>query len=349
MQYYRFRLRPYRTGSKLPCPRCGRKACFTPYIDTESGILFPDYVGRCDHEQSCGYHFTPSMYFDEHPDRRPSDDATREQSLLPHPCPDTSYIDRNIMEASLQGYDANPLFHYLSSWIGEEAAGNLFRLYNVGTSKQWGGSTVYWQVDSENRIRNGKIMAYDSTTGHRIKGDRVYVTWVHSVLKRPDFHLKQCFFGEHLLPLCTGKLVAVVESEKSALIAAHFMPEMVWLATGGCNGCLNAEVATVLRGRDVMLVPDLGMTYKWRQKIHFIEPYSSSVIVSDCLERLSTPEQQEQGLDVADFLETFAKESDAPKYSNRPQTSREMLDDMIARNPCIQQLIDELDLELIED
>lgn len=311
--------------------------------------MFPNHVGRCDHEQSCGYHFTPSMYFSEHPDRRPAEDTARKQLLLPHPCPATSYIDRNIMENSLQGYDANPLFHYLSSWIGEEAAGNLFRLYNVGTSKQWGGSTVYWQVDSESRIRTGKIMAYDSTTGHRIKGDRVYVTWVHSVLKLPDFHLRQCFFGEHLLPLCTGKPVAVVESEKSALIAAHFMPEMVWLATGGSNGCLNAEAAKVLQGRDVMLVPDLGMTDKWRQKSHVFSPYCSSIVVSDCLERLSTPEQREQGLDVADFLEAFAKESDTPKYSNRPKTPHEMLDDMIARNPCIQQLIDDLDLVLVED
>ena len=225
--------------------------------------MFPDYVGRCDHEQSCGYHFTPAMYFGEHPDRRPLDDAFRERPLSPHPCPVTSYIDRNIMEASLHGYDANPLFHYLSSWIGTEATASLFRLYNVGTSKQCGGSTVFWQVDSENRIRTGKIMAYDSKTGHRIKGERVYVIWVHSVLKLPDFHLRQCFFGEHLLPLCTGKPVAVVESEKSALIAAHFMPEMVWLATGGCNGCLNVETAKVLQGRDVMLVPDLGMSDKW--------------------------------------------------------------------------------------
>ena len=29
------------------------------------------------------------------------------------------------------------------------------------------------------------------------------------------------------------KSVAIVESEKSALIATHYMPEFIWLATGG--------------------------------------------------------------------------------------------------------------------
>lgn len=44
MQYYRFRLRPYRTSSKQPCPKCGRKACFTPYIDAENSIMFPSWI-----------------------------------------------------------------------------------------------------------------------------------------------------------------------------------------------------------------------------------------------------------------------------------------------------------------
>ena len=45
------------------CPNCHRKRCFSKYIDTEKRIQFPDYVGRCDHEQKCGYHFTPRDYF----------------------------------------------------------------------------------------------------------------------------------------------------------------------------------------------------------------------------------------------------------------------------------------------
>ena len=42
-------------------------------------------------------------------------------------------------------------------------------------------------------------MLYNSETGKRIKEPYNHVTWVHSVLHKDDYNLKQCFFGEHLL------------------------------------------------------------------------------------------------------------------------------------------------------
>lgn len=59
------------------------------------------------------------------------------------------------------------------------------------------------------------------------------------------------------------------------------------------------------------------------------------VVVSDMLERLATDEQRSQGLDIADFFLTVP-------------TQRQILQQMIRRNPALQLLIDELDLELIE-
>ena len=67
MTEYRFTLQKYKRGSKLTCPKCGRKQCFVKYIDTEGQIIFPDYVGRCDHEHSCQYHYKPSDYFKDNP------------------------------------------------------------------------------------------------------------------------------------------------------------------------------------------------------------------------------------------------------------------------------------------
>ena len=63
MNEYRFTLQKYKRGSKLSCPQCGKKQCFIRYVDTQGEVSFPDYVGRCDHEQSCKYHYTPSDYF----------------------------------------------------------------------------------------------------------------------------------------------------------------------------------------------------------------------------------------------------------------------------------------------
>ena len=55
MTEYRFHLQKYRQGSKTACPECGRKSCFTRYIDEAGEISFPDNVGICDHINSCGY------------------------------------------------------------------------------------------------------------------------------------------------------------------------------------------------------------------------------------------------------------------------------------------------------
>ena len=71
MTTHRFILEPYKgIATRHTCPACQRKRCFSRYIDTEKRISFPDHVGRCDHEQKCGYHFTPRNYFDEKPEAK---------------------------------------------------------------------------------------------------------------------------------------------------------------------------------------------------------------------------------------------------------------------------------------
>lgn len=258
MSEYRFSLQKYKRGSKLSCPKCGKKQCFVKYIDSQGEITFPDYVGRCDHEQSCKYHYTPLDYFNDNPTlmNYSKYNSTKVNNLKP--CLPPSFIDKELMERSLTNYTMNPLYIYLSGVLGKDETLRIFRLYHVGTSKKWGGSTVYWQIDWQGNVRTGKIMLYDSTTGHRIKEPRSYVSWVHTELNLQDYNLKQCLFGEHLLSESPTKSVAIVESEKSALIATHYMPEFIWLATGGMHGCFKSDVVNVLKGRSVMLCPDLG-------------------------------------------------------------------------------------------
>ena len=68
MSTHRFILEPYKgVSTRHSCPNCHRQRCFSKYIDTEKQIQFPEYVGRCDHEQKCGYHFTPRDYFEQNP------------------------------------------------------------------------------------------------------------------------------------------------------------------------------------------------------------------------------------------------------------------------------------------
>lgn len=67
MSEYRFHLQKYRQGSKTTYPKCGRKSCFIRYVDENVQITFPDHVGKCDHINSCGYHYTPKEYFQDNP------------------------------------------------------------------------------------------------------------------------------------------------------------------------------------------------------------------------------------------------------------------------------------------
>lgn len=46
MNEYRFHLQKYKPGSKTVCPGCGRKSCFTRYIDEAGEISFPGYVAN---------------------------------------------------------------------------------------------------------------------------------------------------------------------------------------------------------------------------------------------------------------------------------------------------------------
>ena len=80
-----------------------------------------------------------------------------------------------------------------------------------------------------------------------------------------DFNLQQCLFGEHLFKIYPDKYVAIVESEKSEIIASCLMPELIWLAAGNLNG-LSIEKCRALKGRDVMLYSDLGAFEKWNEK-----------------------------------------------------------------------------------
>lgn len=299
---FRYRLDTSRPRVKLTCPQCGRAKKLVRYTDTLGQISFPSHVGRCDRQFKCGYHYTPKDYFRDNPWLRNYDEQARP---LVRPTPvvrQPSFIAPKLMEDSMTGIETTPLFIYLSRRFGEAETLRLFRLYNVGASNRMGGSTVFWQVDINGRVRTGKIMRYGED-GHRIKQEGVAkFQWVHRLHADSTFNLVQCFFGEHLLRVMPDTKVMIVESEKSAIIASHFYPQYVWLASGGSGGCLNPRACQVLRGREVWLVPDLDAEEYWRAKLPMLRSITPTVGLSNFIARIATPEQRAAKLDIADFL-----------------------------------------------
>ena len=212
------------------------------------------------------------------------------------------------LDATLTQYDSNNFALILLKLFDYNEAVKLLTLYEIGTSKKWNGANIFWQIDANGIVRTGKIMLYNIETNKRVKQSDDYVRWVHSSLINKNTHeLRQCFFGEHLINQFKTKTIAIVESEKSAIICTYFLPEFVWLSAGNING-LTIEKFKVLSGRKVVLFPDLNKGFEiWQQKANEFK-HIAEVSISDYLQRIATPEQQANGLDLADYLiETITK------------------------------------------
>lgn len=228
-------------------------------------------------------------------------------------------LDKNVFQIA----KSNRFIDYLLKIFRPEIVIQLISKYLIGSSKHRftnkafpgyiseGGSTIFWQKDIHCKVRTGKIMLYDSDSGKRLKEPFNHITMVHSKLRYTGFKLKQCLFGEHLLKN-NSKLVALVESEKTAIIASIYFPKFIWLAVGGKEN-LTFEMCKVLKGRKVILYPDLNAFDNWSQKA--IEFSSIGKFkVNDYLNRkaeefakennIKLSDLKKAGFDLADLLLT---------------------------------------------
>ena len=74
--------------------------------------------------------------------------------------------------------------------------------YRLGATRQ--GGVIFWQIDHEERVRDGKVMYYGPDC-HRLKDKEHHPTWVSTFLRQRDpfpnspHETSHCFFGTHLL------------------------------------------------------------------------------------------------------------------------------------------------------
>ena len=197
--------------------------------------------------------------------------------------------------------------------------------YRLGATRQ--GGVIFWQIDHEDRIHDGKVMYYHPDC-HRDKSH--LPTWASVLLQRryqyPDKpKSSHCFFGLHLLKsqprsYPTGRggdsssggesPIAIVESEKTAVILSERYPQYLWLATGGL-GEVQVDKFRPLRGRKVVLFPDTdpdGIAYRrWFEAVQLVmqQPFwedSPPIYVSPLLEHRATPAQKVRKIDLVDFI-----------------------------------------------
>jgi len=215
-------------------------------------------------------------------------------------------IDQNGFQISM----SNKFVEYLIHYFGPEIASQLVSKYCIGSSKHrfkhkdypnyecQAGATIFWQKDINGKVRTGKIMLYKAKTGKRVKEPFSHITMVHSSLQLPDFELRQCLFGEHLLN-DKSKQVALVESEKTAIFASVYFPQFIWLATGGIEN-LTYGICKVLKGRKVILFPDLNGFDNWTRKAKEFSGIGNFK-VNDYLEKKAIEFANENNIELAEL------------------------------------------------
>ncbi|WP_454803473.1 DUF6371 domain-containing protein [Mucilaginibacter phyllosphaerae] len=308
--HHKYHLQPYAgTPSRYRCPGCNhRTKTFKLYVDADTGEPLAPHVGRCNRQDSCGYHFTPKQYFAAvggyglavQSRQYPSRNRARPVTVAEY------YISPDYVNNSFVDYDKNNFYQYLINRFGLDVAAQLAQTYRIGTSSHWHGATIFWQLDARGHVRTGKIMLYNKQNGKRVKQPFNHITWAHTQILKgmdvpPAFHLNQCLFGEHLLITAPYKPVAIVESEKTAIIGAALMPAFIWLACGSLEG-LSLSKCKVLHGRKVMLFPDVNAYEKWRLKAVELQRALPGTIfrASKDLELMATATDRKNGIDLGD-------------------------------------------------
>ena len=263
-----------------------------------------------------------------------------------------SFIPWEYVEKSLSW--RSTFIEYLCGIFDIETIKAIVYNYAIGVTKDRG--VIFWQIDTNNKVHEGKIMQYDVKTGHRLSVSFVGYLLAQRGLFNTE-NRQQCLFGQHLLRLYPKKTVAIVEAEKTAIICSAVYPQYIWLSCGSM-GMFNKERLMPLTGRTVIAFPDTdpeGRFYKtWIAKSKEIG--YCRIMVSDVLERYATDEEKRQKIDIADWItKTLTIQTPVDSQDTLQDDSvlenyqQGILDTMIAENPAIALLIDKFCLELVKE
>jgi hypothetical protein len=300
------------------CPNCKGRKEFTRYTD-EDGNFFADNVGICNRVSSCKYHYPPRKFFADNPERkiglkfgtgqkrgRANYGFATKNVLQATQTPKTAFdfIPVEHLKKTIGNYEQNAFVQFLFTFFPDcvEEINAVLEMYIIGTYPDYHGNyTCFPYIDEFNRICRAKLIRFNSETGKRLKGEYDTSSLPAKLKLKEDFKYKQVFFGEHLLKKFSEKPVALVEAEKSAVIASLYFPEFVWL---GCNSkqWLKAERLQRFGNRKVILCPDADGYELWGAVATDARRLGLNVSVSDWIETRATDEQKAKGLDLADYL-----------------------------------------------
>jgi hypothetical protein len=294
MKQYKYNLD--RSSKKFLCPKCNKRT-FVKYIEIVTNYYLSDDYGRCDRETNCGYYSTP---------RGELKNTFEIKYIAPL---EPSFHDYKLVTESGRNYKQNNFILFLTTIFSKDEVKQAILKYLIGTSKYWNGATIFWQIDNFNRVRHGKIMSFNPDTAKRIKNKegKPLINSVRSVLKLQNFNLNQSLFGLHLINESNTKTIALVESEKTAVIMSLFKPEYIWLSTGGKGG-LKLEFLTPIKAYKIIAFPDKSEYKDWLNKAIELNNSGFKIVINDWLENQTN---YATGTDFADVYINEIKSTNA--------------------------------------
>lgn len=291
---YRYSLN---SKQKFECPACGHSNRFVKYMDNTTGLYISGDYGKCDREESCGYHERPdSCFIDdstsvikfEEKDLNESDSMDRERYI------ETFHLVRNKINRRYASVNLsrNVFINGLLARFDGNKVREAYAMYKIGMF--FNGATVF-PYFYNNELKSAKIIHFKPDL-HRNKDVRPM--WLHStktfkyfdyVEGKVDEVLNNCYpaeneeyeefikyreaytedsvcekykfclplFGWDLLGVYPDKTICLVESEKTAVICSICFPDFIWLATGGKN-FLQQYKFNYYNGRTWLFFPDLS-------------------------------------------------------------------------------------------
>lgn len=330
-------------SKKHHCPDCNKKT-FVLYIDTETGDHLPEQYGRCDRESKCSYHLNPyldgyakAIWEQEQGNRSelPNNWKPQRKKAIPQPTPEPVFFHFDTFKQTLERerYDKNTfiqnLFYRVQFPFEVDEVTKVIQLYRLGTVANGyrAGANTFPFIDIKGNVRAVQVKQFNEQNhstgtpiplnriieGYHRKNNKPLPEWLEAYNNNESTF--SCLFGEHLLSKYHSNPVALVEAPKTAIYCWLYFnkskfpiyKDCIWLAVGA-KGYLNFDVAKILKGRFVYVLPDLskdGTTFKeWEAKVKEYEKRlpGTSFIMDDLLEKYGTPEQREQGADIADVL-----------------------------------------------
>ena len=209
----------------------------------------------------------------------------------------------------LSQLDQPNIFHdWIRDRFGDEALYKVLLRFPIYSCPELGNDWVVWiHVDADGKLHTGKMMRYEIRDGEprRVRSGYANV-WLHKkVSDAVGMTYTQTLFGGHSLVCFPSCKVGVVESEKTAVIASIYFPEMAWVSVGS-ESLLTAydgscSIMKPLRGREVILFPDLGAEDSWTTKMLTLRKHGIDCSISS-LRDIASEYDVANGYDLADYL-----------------------------------------------